>query len=456
MKIGKPVNLGLRKLSGNIGYTMLRQVWALILGLGLVLLVARVLGPEGNGQYAVALLLPTLLASLLNLGIAPANVYFVGKGEVTVDTALATGLRLWLAMGGIGMIGGASVIFWRAHAWFPGVPATALWIVLAVFPLILLQSFLQSLLQGVQDFRRYNLVMLASPAVTLALTLATIWHWRIQGALFACVAGHAIGLLVGIHNIRPHLSQTPHFLTRSTPEVRAYAAACIGYGWKAHLSNILTLVNYRADIFLVNLFLTPAVTGVYVIAVQIAERLWLLSRAVSTVLLPRLSQLHIDEVKRHRLTPLVARWVLLVTLPAALAMGLLSRPFIRSLFGVEYFAAADALIILLPGVVAGSVARILASDIAARGRPILNMYTAIAVVVTNVLGNVILIPSMGLRGAALATTLAYLLNAFIKLYLYTRLSGNHWSASVLPNRRDLQMVIDVASGFVKKRTLGPL
>ncbi|WP_269851929.1 oligosaccharide flippase family protein [Methanosarcina horonobensis] len=54
--------------------------------------------------------------------------------------------------------------------------------------------------------------------------------------------------------------------------LKNYTKECLGYGWKAHLSNILAFVNYRADLFLVNFFLTPAATGIYLIAVQIAEK----------------------------------------------------------------------------------------------------------------------------------------------------------------------------------------
>ncbi|MEK9667087.1 MAG: hypothetical protein VW701_08020, partial [Deltaproteobacteria bacterium] len=35
------------------------------------------------------------------------------------------------------------------------------------------------------------------------------------------------------------------------------AKKTLGYGWKAHLSNILAFVNYKADIFLVNFFMGP-------------------------------------------------------------------------------------------------------------------------------------------------------------------------------------------------------
>lgn len=52
------------------------------LGRSLSILLARVPGPEGNGNYAVVILLPNMLSTFLNLGVAPANVHFVERSAL--------------------------------------------------------------------------------------------------------------------------------------------------------------------------------------------------------------------------------------------------------------------------------------------------------------------------------------------------------------------------------------
>jgi O-antigen/teichoic acid export membrane protein len=210
------------------------------------------------------------------------------------------------------------------------------------------------------------------------------------------------------------------------PGVATCLKRSLGYGWKAHVGNILAFLNYKADVFLANLFLGPAAVGVYVIAVALAEKLWLISQAVSTVLLPRLAQLSRDDAKRKQLTPLIARWLLLITAMAALVLAWLAHTLIDVVFGSEYAAAVLPLWILLPGMVLMAVYRVLANDIAARGRPELNMLVALAVVVVNLAANLILIPWLGLAGAAAATTIAYALSLVMGLKFYRRLSGNDW------------------------------
>ena len=431
-------SLGLREMFFNIGRTLARQMVAVVLGLGLVVLLARTLGPVGNGTYTMTILLPVLLSTLFNLGIPPANVYYVGRGGVSVWDALRANVRLWIYLCGLGLLVAVPIVGTFGGVLFPGVPRTLLWAAtILIFPFALLQSFLASLLQGVQDFRRYNFILLVAPASALlfALVMVVLLDMGVLGAVLALSLGHFLALLVTLRMLRLHYSNS-----HSGESPGNYEKQCVGYGWKAHLSNILTFVNYRTDIYLVNLLLNPAATGIYVIAVQIAERLWMLSQSVSTVILPRLSQLHHDEESRRRMTPIVSRWVFLVTVVGSGMLALVAAPLINLLFGAKYAQAAGALLWLLPGIALSSLARVLANDLAARGRPELNMYTALLIVIINVVLNVLLIPKMGISGAALATTLAYSVNTVIKVYLYARLSGNPWWRVIKFDNADWELI----------------
>lgn len=439
--------LSLRKLGSNIAQTILRYLLALVLGLGLSILLARVLGPEGNGEYAVAVLLPSMLSTLLNVGIGPANVFYVGRHDVSVAEAFRSNVRLWAGLGLLGVAIGAGVIHWRAGDWFPGLDPMHLWLVLPAFPLSLLQGFCASLLQGKQDFSRYNLTLLATPGATLLLAVVLVLGLKmgVAGGLAAFLAGNLLGLFYALFALRTHIRGGP--VEEAAEKEESYDRRSVSYGLKAHIGNVMAFFNYRADLFLVNFFLAPAAAGIYVIAIQIAERLWILSRSVSTVLLPRLSELHEEEDVRKALTPLVARWVGILSLLAALVLGPLATFLIELIFGVEYSQAAGALRWLLPGVVVGAVGRVLANDIAARGRPELNMYTSGGVLVANVGANIALIPPLGIDGAAIATSIAYFLNVVAKLAIYAHLSGNRWWRPVLFEGEDLRLVKQVASEF---------
>jgi O-antigen/teichoic acid export membrane protein len=428
--------LGLRGLSRSIGATLGRQVFAAMLNLLTVVLIARVYGPEGNGAFAMALLLPSMLASFLNLGVAPANVYFLGSNQVTVRDLVRANAYIFMWLGTLGSMFGAGLLIWNASGVFPGISPLILWFALAVFPISLLNSYLQSVFQGLQQFKPYNLLTILQPFMLLLLVsgLTLLDNRELAFLVGAQFISQMAVLGLTLLWLKPVLG--PKVEALSTTDI---AKKTLGYGWKAHLSNILAFVNYKADVFLVNFFVGPAAVGVYVIAVAISEKLWLLSQAVSTVLLPRLSQLSADEYKRKMLTPLITRWVLLITLIAALILAAVAQWLIVWIFGSDYSGAVLPLWILLPGIVCSAASRVIANDIAARGRPEWNMYTSLIVVSVNVICNILLIPEYGLVGAATATTIANSIKLVMRLWVYGRFSGNHWMDSIFIRVEDVRL-----------------
>ncbi|MEX0373683.1 oligosaccharide flippase family protein [Spiribacter roseus] len=404
----------------NISMTLGRQILAAVAQLLLVVLIARNLGPAGNGHYAMAILLPTLLVNFLNLGVGPATVYHVGRGAFSARQAASENLRLGVMIASAGAVVAVPVVLIWGERLFPGVPQSLLWLGLAAFPISLLLAYLNTVLQGLEDFRAFNATALLPPYVTLVGVAASLhlFDTGVVGAVAAYLGGQAAGLvLVGTLLLRRTQSVDASDVWVSG---RDYRRQTVGYGWKAHLSNILAFVNYRADIFLVNFFLNPAATGLYVVAVQIAERLWMLSQAASTVLLPRMSAMHTDPAARLALTGKAFVAVSTLTAAASAVTATALYWLLRPIFGDEYWAALPAFLWLLPGIVAGAGARVQSNCIAAAGKPEWNMYVAVGVVSLNVVGNILLVPTYGIIGAAWATSGAYVLNAIVKGWLVHR------------------------------------
>jgi O-antigen/teichoic acid export membrane protein len=404
-------------LRRNIGMTLGRQILAAAAQLLLVVLIARELGPEGNGYYAMAVLVPSLLTNFLNLGVGPATVFHVSRGDFDVRQAKAGNLWLAFIVAFAGVAISLPILYLWADALFPDIPVELLYLGLASFPASLLIAYLNTILQGLENFKAYNLTVLLPPYINLAAVIIMLYGLQIGvvGAVVGYLIGQFMGCLAALMLVQR--SKSGHGATGEAVPFSRYAGKTLGYGWKAHLSNILAFVNYRADIFLVNLFLTPALTGVYVIAVQIAERLWMLSQAASAVLLPRLSTMHADP--RGRLALTKKGFLVVSGLTALAGMGLAIALYwlLGPIFGDEYLQAFPAFAWLLPGIIAGAGARVQSSCIAAAGKPEWNMYVAIGVVTLNIVGNILLVPRFGIVGAAWATSVAYLCNALIKFYL---------------------------------------
>ena len=408
-----------------------RQVGATLIGLLSQILIARFYGPAGNGIIAVALLLPTTLATFLNLGITPANVYFVASSQVSLRKAWYTTVRLGGLICLAGMAIGIAAIQLRPQ-WFTGVPPLALWLAMATFPPSLFAGLIDGLFQAQQNFKVFNRLGLLLPIVQLALVGCLVGFrvrdpsWVIASQLLSCVTL----LVIGLRLLRGQLATRPSLFPST------YKWQALSYGYRAHLGNIVQFLNYKADIFLVNLFLGPTATGFYVVAVNIAERLWLLSQATSSVILPRLSELSNDPSRRDQLTPLLARWMLASSAIAALMAAIAVPALIPVAFGSRYSQSIISFLSLLPGIALLSGSRVLANDIAARGKPELNMALAIVVLVVNVFGNIFLIPRLGVAGAALSTSISYSIDFALRLCLHHRFTGINPLMNVLIQKSD--------------------
>jgi O-antigen/teichoic acid export membrane protein len=432
--------LGLRKLARDTRNTLGRQILSMFFGLGLTILLARGLGPHGNGLYALAILIPTLLATFLNPGIGAANVYFVGTGSVSLRAAKLVSLRIGAAASVTGLVVGVLLVWYRQANLPADLTRADLVIALACFPLALVQQLLASLLQAKGAFRAFNRAILAFPVTTLTLVgiAAAANFLSVPIALIAYLLGLAVSAAITWTKVE-RLQRTETGKQRSRT-VEHYAKRAMGYGWKAQASNSLTLLVYRIDIVLVALYLSPAAVGIYAVATQIGERLWIPSQAVSTVLLPRLAQLQGSEAARSVLTPLISRWTLALSIFGAALVAIVAHPLVHVAFGARFHGVVVPLLLLLPGVALLGSARVLANDLAARGRPELNLYAAIAALIINVGANVALIPAMGVAGAALSSTITYGLETLFLAYIYQRLSGNSILRTLMVQRSDANLL----------------
>ncbi|MDP3960829.1 MAG: oligosaccharide flippase family protein [Pseudorhodobacter sp.] len=422
----------------NIALTFGRQFMVGLMQLGLIVTVARLLGPEGAGAFAVALLLPTLMGTLLNFGIGSANVYFVASRQVSLEQAWAASRDLMVAVALFGIAMGAALILMASDTLFPGVAQSVLLLALTIYPFSLMMSIVAGLFQAMQDFRSFNLAMIAQPALALtgAFTLWASGAFNLVALIGVVSVSHAVGLGLALSLLRRRIPLLDGICAHMP-----YLRKALGYGVKAHLGNILSFLNYRLDLFLVNLLAGPAAAGLYAVAVRLSEQLWIISQAVSTVIFPRLSAMAGDEAARRRFTPVVARLVLWITLFGAGVLAVIARPLIELLFGTEFLAAEWVMYILLPGIVLLSCARVLAHDLAARGWVGVNLAIATIAVAINLIGNALLIPKIGISGAAAATSAAYLFMFLMNLEIQRRNFLQPFSVMILLSRHDIKEIV---------------
>lgn len=411
--------------------TLGTSVLNLLIGVGVSIILARALGPEGNGIYALALLLPSFIITFGNLGIGSATVYYVARGEFRRQEIVGSNVLLSIGISILGVFVGLVVVLFFRKVFFAGIATGHLLLGLALIPVEVLFANVGCVLLGAQHIKEFNYIRVIQHSLLLGFTTVALLGLKagVTGALLA-----ALSSWLAVDVLALWLTSIVTGGIDFKPNA-VYMKRATAYGIQAHLANILGFLNYRVDMVMVNGFLGPAAVGLYAVGVGLVERLWIISQAASTILFPRVAA-ETEEERRKAFTPLVARTVLWTTAMSALMLALLSRWIVLLLYSEAFLPAVNALQALLVGIVALSAGRVLANDIAGRGFPKLNIYTGLIAVVTNITLNLLWIPRYGIAGAGWASTASYTVSFLGILFFYCRLSGNRWIVTILPQRGD--------------------
>lgn len=405
--------------------------WSLgaqIVRLATALLLIALLDPAERGLQSLLVLVPTLLASLTLLGVGSATPVLLHRG---VDERRLLPNLVGLALAVIAMV---ALVITPALGWLARfisggyiVSTREVLIGLLLLPPTLLGEYLRALLAARQDLRKVALTQSVQALAQLgsALVLVLALRGGALGAVWATVIGAWLGLAVTIWAVWGLGSLWPRWQP-------AVLRPLLGLGLRGHAGNVVQTFNYRLDALLVQGFLGQAAVGLYQTGVVLAEMIWYLPNAISAALLPQVAASRSSES-----TPRVARHTLLLTGCGALALLLVAWPALAVL-RPRYLPALPPMAVLLVGVVALSLHKVLASDLSGRGMPQYPSLTSALALLVTLGGDVVLIPRFGIVGAALASTLAYTVQTLVLLRIYTRLEQVRWRDLLVPGRDDLR------------------
>lgn len=427
--------------------TFSAQIIAVIFGIITAIIIARILGPEGKGIYTLVILIPSMLVLLGNLGIGIANTYFGGSKKYNWDELASISFISSLLLGIT-----LSIIFltyyFIVHPIFLSEIKTQC-IVLAAMtvPFNLFTTYFQCILMGQKRFLEYNLVNVLQNGVLVILVIIVLFF--LERGISEVILTWLIATII--------TTAFSFFFVRKTTSVKwvfSYPIfkALLKFGSIGYLSNIITFLNYRIDMILVSSLVTPAIVattlvGYYSVSVSLAEALWYFPGAVGTIVFARTVGLNNEEADKT--TPKICRNTFFITFIFALILLALSKRLIILLFGVSFLPALRPLYILIPGIIIFSICKVLCNEITGRGKPLINIVAAGISLLVNIPLNLLLIPRMGIEGAALASTISYSACAFIVLIMFLRISQAKFSDIVIIKKEDLQLYTAVLLSGLK-------
>jgi O-antigen/teichoic acid export membrane protein len=181
-------------------------------------------------------------------------------------------------------------------------------------------------------------------------------------------------------------------------------------------------------------------------AVRIAEMTFYVPDSISAMLYPAISAS--NRAEADRLAPAVSRMAMLTTFIAAVAVVPAGFVMIWGFLKPEYQAAFPALVVIMPGILALSLSKVLSSYVSGLGRPIATAVAGFANLGVNLVANVLLIPRWGIVGASAASLISYSCHASILLFVSSRWAKVSPLAFIVPRRGEFERIWRMIAGVL--------
>lgn len=404
------------------------------------IIISRIMGPVGKGLYTFLVQIPTVLVPLCSLGLNYANTYYIAKNPEDGKRAVGSSLGMAVILGGV-MVAGVSISYYFLHdGYMQAVTPIQLGLILLAIPFGLLNLYWLSVLWGMDSIGKYNLALLVQFVVlSVGVSVAAVMgRLTVTMGFGIWVVGNILTTLYMLPTMGKIVRWRFHTFSLS------YIRQTLSYGAKSYLANVMMVINYRLDLFIIAGFLPLSEVGLYATAVALAEMVGYLGNAVNTALIPKLASG--KDSLTFSLTPKVTRLTLMLTFLAALGMALIAYPLILLFFGAQFSEALYPLLLLLPGIVALSGSVVLTGDLMARGKPIYSSIASAITVVLTLILDFTLIPLWGIMGAALASSMVYLSLFSLNFAFYRRESGEKFITVLIFTREDIREMIS----FIKQ------
>lgn len=392
--------------------------------------LARWLGPVGFGAYAYAMNLGQLVASPCDLGAATSGIRFVPQYVTTGDRDRLYGVvRLFTAvpvvLGALAAVAGVAVV-----AGFGSGPTggSVLLVTLALVPVFALSEVMAALIRGFRDLvGAYFPTLVLQPVLVASAVggVALASGDRVSaldavaltaGAWVATVAVQAAWLR---RRLRP-------LTTASRPLYDTREWARVSFPLLA--MNTVQLVFQRVDVLVVGLLLGAKQAGIYTVAFRTAGLASIFQTAMNAAVAPRIGHLFWGE-RRAELEGAVLRAVRRIfppSLAVTVALVVLGRPLL-SIFGEPFVAGWAAMAVYAAGQLASVSAGPVGWLMNLTGHQGKSAWITAATAALALAGYLVLVPVLGIVGAALANAAAVLvknvwMSAMVRRHLGLRIS----------------------------------
>jgi O-antigen/teichoic acid export membrane protein len=394
----------------------------------LSLVAARALGPEGRGQYALALNLATMVWVVTHFSVEQSVARMLARREATIVELCRLSSLFVLTLGLLGTAVALAIGIPARGSMLGDATVGTVALAAATIPFTLAGQMATALLLRTGELRAYGWIIALASIVQLGLVVALEIGVGLTPALamvgaLATIALMAIALAavlakrVGLRALVPGAT---------VPLIRS----ALRVGLRLQPASVALWLNLKIDLLLVGLLTSAHQAGIYSLSANLAD---IVFTAVSTIGLAALeAQTRADEEAATAYTAdFISQNIGLAAL-LGIAAALVAYPFIVFAYGSEWEASVVPFVLLMPALVALAVEGPSRDLLIRIAPPTVISAAAAAGLALNIGLNFALIPAIGIAGASIASVLSYWLAGIAMLYLLS-----HYGQ--VPMRRALRL-----------------
>src|SRR2546425_4294586 len=321
-------------MGANLNYALIGVITGIV--------TARVLGVEGRGDLAVVVFWPTLIATLLELGVGDALTLWVAREVDNIRGNLWGVLLLTAAVSAIGVVAGLVLLPYVLRPEQHRLLSTA-YLCLGLIPAYLLSLVPTGALLGLRRFHAVALVRIASTFAYLLTVIAVVvtHQGTVVSFMWLNVLARFFPLLIGFCLLVPALAGTKHG--------RLNVIGPLQDGAKLHASKLATVLSSSEDRAIANWMLSQAAIGQWQVASTLTFIIPFIAQGVSQHLYGSIPASSAEQ----RATITGAAYTRAVVFTAALALVVIpALPFaIPLVYGSDFAGAVmPSMIVVVAGV----------------------------------------------------------------------------------------------------------
>lgn len=413
--------------------SLLLQALAMVSGVEL----ARGLGLTGRGELAAAILWPTMVGGIGVLGLEEAVTFHVASARDRdgVGRLFGSALALCAVQAVVFTLIAAIVVPIALHKHTTTTIESGL-IFTGFVSINMFGLTINGMLNGLHRYTSYNAarVSIGVTIVAAQTVLLAVGAFRVKAIVIAMMGCYVACLLFDCalaYRARPGRLSVDRGAMRSI----------FLYGVKSHTSNTSSYLNQRLDQLVISVFLTARQLGVYVVAVTFTLFTSLLGASVMVAALPNIAKL--DDISEQaevgrRFVSLTLVAAIIVSLPVIVLAPLLIQLF----FGHAFAIGANITRVTAIASIAFATTRALEGVLRGMGRPLTAGTAEFVALGGTVAGLAVLLPTLGLIGAAWATLVSYSISGLWMAWRIRKITGMPMSKLFIPDHEAIGMIRD--------------